>query len=1159
MIRERFEIGRRLGHGAMGAVYEAFDRERGRPVAIKLYRHDDVVTLARVRRIVDRLRGWHHLNVVEVIELIEDGDAPVLVMERIDGEDLMSYVAGRWRSEPAAAPASRPVRCDLRRLRACLVQLAAGLVALHDHDVLHRDLKPANLLVTAEGRLVILDFSLSDDRGGDPEGGSIGYMAPEQAMTGGTLAPAADWYAVGVIAYEALTGRLPFVGLPQRVLQDKARTAPPTVDTLVSDAPADLVALCRDLLVPDPAERPSRDELVRRIGLVQPSAPQAAAPPPRRRARAVETVIEALQDARAAGRAGLIALTAELGLGRTTTLREVTEAVVATWPDAIVLSLDGRGDLLDQLGEALAAELAVLPADERRALVPHGAAALCVLLRALGSIPGFERAAIASPAPLAHVQLTDAIDALRELLTLWARRRPLVLVIDDLDHADDDARTVLADSLRGPDPPPLFFVGAAVAAADLPAIQGLSPQSLAWSSRSEIDALLAARGVSAEARPVIVDRSEGNPSLAIELARAHALDEPIPDGDLVAVMRARVARLPPSSRRVLVALELAGRTVAPEVVARALDLDDASRDTVFAELEQAGLILGPRRATPAAVHAVIASMPRGEVAEVARALALGGTNLPAAIQARLWQRAGDPGRAGADAQRAAEHARARLRFAAAVIMYRLAIDEGRTTLEGALAESAAAAGQGGVAARAYAAAASQPGIDAATRLELSIRAAEHHLLAGEVDDGIDGYRRALASVEIGLASTPRRALPRLLMRRAWQRVRGVGFDRRRSVEIAPFELARVDACFSASSHLIVLENVIGAELQSRALTIALRVGEPERLGQAAVAEAVFLITQGAVARAEQLLGIARQIADDLGSAPLSSFVQLGQGALEYMHHNRFDAALATFDGALRHVLPEASAATWVIDLAQTYAAFALMYLGDIHELARRVHAQVRESERRGDRYAATILRVRCNVAWLARGDLAGADAALAIAEHAWPFAGPRFRVPDYYRMYAQVERALWTGDAEAARRTLDAGLGALERSMLTRVGTVRAEVDALAGRVAIAGAATGQARAAARIWVRRLRRNHLPIGPMWAALLAGCAALRDGEHAEAAASLTEAVARADDLSLGLHAAAGRLRLGEATATREPLERAHHDLARLGATDVPRTTALIAPR
>ena len=70
-VAARLDLGRRLGHGAMGVVYEAFDRERGRPVAVKLYRHDDHATLARVRRIVERLRGLRHVNVVEVIELLE--------------------------------------------------------------------------------------------------------------------------------------------------------------------------------------------------------------------------------------------------------------------------------------------------------------------------------------------------------------------------------------------------------------------------------------------------------------------------------------------------------------------------------------------------------------------------------------------------------------------------------------------------------------------------------------------------------------------------------------------------------------------------------------------------------------------------------------------------------------------------------------------------------------------------------------------------------------------------------------------------------------------------------------------------------------------------------------------------------------------------------
>src|SRR5439155_1683966 len=138
--------------------------------------------------------------------LVHENDQWFFTMELIQGRDFLTHV------RPTAGA------FDEERLRAALAQVADGLSALHQTHQVHRDVKPSNILVEADGRVVLLDFGLVAGMSGPGDAvasrsGTPSYMAPEQ-RTGGAIGPAADWYAVGVMLYQSLTGRLPALDPP---------------------------------------------------------------------------------------------------------------------------------------------------------------------------------------------------------------------------------------------------------------------------------------------------------------------------------------------------------------------------------------------------------------------------------------------------------------------------------------------------------------------------------------------------------------------------------------------------------------------------------------------------------------------------------------------------------------------------------------------------------------------------------------------------------------------------------------------------------------------------------------------------------------------------------------------------------------------------------
>ncbi len=1031
------------------------------------------------------------------------------------------------------------------RLRLALEQLASGVAAIHAAQRVHRDLKPSNVLVTREGRVVILDFGLAtqldeersiSEQQGASIVGTVAYMAPEQA--GGQVSSASDWYAFGCILYQALTGHVPYEGTPAEVLADKARRPVVAPAQRARGVPADLDQLCVELLRLDPAERPSGAQVLRRLGVTAPEVPAPRKASFIGRTAELARLDECLERSRA-GRPQLVTVTGQSGIGKTALVRQFLER--ATAKGAVVLA--GRCHerewvpfkALDSAIDALVRHLASLSSERVDALLPRDAWALARMFPALNRVDAFARAKVKEVE--VGEQRRRATRALRELVGRITDRTPLVIFIDDLQWGDDDSAVLLGELLRGDDAPSVVLVGAARESVRLPEGSGAERTELALAPLSAEDCLALAQlslsdGEQARAERVARE-SGGNPFLLQQLARYAGREEVGVDG----LVMARAKDLPEEARRLLELVAVAGRPTRQKAlvaVAQLKEPDQALRDLRAAQLvrsdgEKLEVTHDRIRDT------VTESVPMARQEELHRALAdaldAHGEEDLDAIAFHLTA-ARDHARAAAATARAARRAAQALAFEQAAALFRAAReglppkDPRRREFTVALADALSEAGRGGPAAQFYREALDEPGEQPITEgeaLELRRREAEQLLRIGHVDEGMEAIREVLADEKLSLPRGPVSTFAVLLARRAALGLRGLDFTGRAEAEVDRAALRRVDVCWSASVGLAMVDTLRGATVGTKQLLLALDAGEPHRVARALAAEAAFGASVGrrGEVRAKKLLERARKLAAEVGDGRIGGLVEFCAGLSAFMA-GRFAEAKALHDVAEQRFQELGAAVTWEASTARMVNVWSMVWLGDLLEVfTRRLPSMLAEARLRGNRYTVTGLQSGLAIIEsLALDEPERARASVHEVLAGW--SKRSFQFQHYWSLLSEGMINLYVGDPEPAFQRMVQRWGALRSSLFLSIQLVRVEARYLRGRAALATGRLGEALGDAE----RMEGEGVEYGRALAACLR--AGVARGKHMpERAKGLyARALELFDASEMKLYATAARARLGE---------------------------------
>ena len=1009
--------------------------------------------------------------------------------------------------------------------------------------------------------------------------GTIAYMSPEQAA-GERVTEAADWYAVGVMVFEALSGRLPFEGPNSQVLLDKQRFDAPRLN-LPPDFPGVWAAICAGLLTRDPVLRMRGAELLSLLDRQAASAVRSAdrSRPSERVFVGRETQLSLLREAFAASETSIPSLVfvhGRSGIGKSSLVeRFLTE--LSTRPSVVILP--GRCyeresmpyKAFDSVVDSMARYLAALPRHEAAELTPRDAPTLAQVfpvLRQVETIAG---------APQRAAQVLDqhelrrrAFAALRELVGRLGDRRRVVIYIDDLQWGDVNSAALLREILRPPDAPAFLLIGSyrseyegrspALDAllTEIPGGPGLERRDVLLGpldpeeTRSLAERLLRERGGGTrdpgERIEQIVRESEGSPYLLEEIAAGSEFDFGKPGAaaglTLDSVLYNRIAALPGERRRLLETVAVSVRPLGERQALQAAGIETQGSGLLIA-LRAARLIRGTGGGEIEPYHdrvreTVLAHLETAALAQCHLRLA---TALEVSIQAGggadaeaaavHFEGAGEREKASRYYSAAADRASVALAFKHAAELCRRALDlssstgETRRGLLVRLAEALGNAGRGPEAARAYREAAREarePEV-----FELERKEAYWFASSGHVDEGREALMKLLRRVNVRIPGTVGWIVG-IVLSELQLAIRGIRFSERPESAIPRAERDRIDTYWDATRSFGMIDVPAAIYLIPRCLLLSLRAGEPTRIARVLALHNIgsSALRSPAGREGSKLKAAFAAVVESANVPYLHGMFRLSEGMVGLLV-GRWLESLRLLQEAESVFTQECAGVAWELATVRVFSLWNLLYAGKYAELCRLAPIWSQEGADRGDLYQAVSIAAGQQPVCELIADRP--DAALNILDESlrrWTQRDHNVQLA--VAVYIRAWIYLYRGMPSTAVEILAREWPGLKKNHYLRLSAVRQWLYSARAQSALALACTAADPApllrAADQDAGRLEADYALYAHALARLIrAGCASVR-GDTRNAMALLETTAAEFDAADMTMMAAVARRRLGE---------------------------------